>query len=123
MYRSGHMTRSYVQIRTDDWWPYCTDFVCMCELHWHVCMRAMSACTTGQFIQRAMLISNWILDIGIQLESNLELESNWNPIWNWNPIGIQFQIGDSVGLGTFFYETNEACQFGIGISKRHSNWK
>jgi len=76
MYRSGHMTRSYVQIRTDDWWPYCTDFVCMCELHWHVCMRAMSACTTGQFIQRAMLISNWIV------------ESNWNPIWNW--IGKHF---------------------------------
>jgi len=55
------------------------------------------------------------------------------PIWNWNPIGIQFQIGDAVDLGTFFYETNDHIQFGIGIqlesnsklewSKRHSNWK
>jgi len=37
------------------------------------------------------------------------------PIWNWNPIGIQFQIGDAVDLGTFFYKTNDHFQFGIGI--------
>jgi len=32
------------------------------------------------------------------------------PIWNWNPIGIQFQIGDAVDLGRFFYKTNDHFQ-------------